>query len=471
MQSQFKGSQVRLEPPVRRSPLGILEPDREKARQLGVRYRSWKTIAPNWFANAGINRPYSQFILGEPIRVYNRAFELYGQGDVQGIIDLAASETGKARDAVKSVFGRGCTVLFDTNGSSVISTISKGLRGECIPAPFETLTFSNQGRLVYSALGFEAKSVLHFSQNFDQPLCLFDHPPFNSKHPANENIIPPTVNVIDIFDRNRGYKTDSELEGELLQTLSSNPAIRFVLLLHVSRTGRIFPVAEMAAAIRKARPEIAVMVDGCQAIGRMPYQSLKEAFDSCDGYIFVGHKALGSMISGAAALKPGMEGRLSGALRHDLLEHYRLFQFESEELNRQVLSRLDGGFHRLVSLPELVSLRLALGYSVANLGAGMQVAGECASMLRGFLSGFPGLSVLGGGKSHVPDIVTFISEPEGLVFRLKEFLQQGQKPVIIAPLTPRGAARIAIDPKLENLQGALEALKKKIGEFFMQHRG
>jgi|GEM_PF-5580216 len=462
-------SAIRLEAPVRRSPTGVLEPDKEIARKLGVRYRGWKSIAPYWFANAGINRPYSRFILGEPLRAYRRAFELYEKKDTHGIIELEEKETRLTREAIKSVFGCGCTVLFDTNGSSVISTISKGLRGECAPSPFETLTFSNQGRLVYSALGFEEKSVLCFSQNFDQPLGLFDYPPYKAKRLADEKAIPQTVNVIDIFDEGRNYKSDSRLTDELLQKLAQNPAIKFVLLLHVSRTGKIFPVEEMAKAIKNKNPGLVVMVDGCQAIGRLPYFALKQAFDSCDGYIFVGHKALGSMISGAAALKSGIEERLSGAISHNLLEHYRLFQFESERLNKQVLSMFSSGFHHMVSLPEIISLRLALSHSIENFESGMRVCEKHCQGIRSFLSGFPSLRVLGGGENHVRDIVPFVSEPQELVFKLKEFLQKDPDPVIIAPLTLRGAARIAVDSKLENLSGAVLALEKKIGAFFARN--
>ncbi|PIN83272.1 hypothetical protein COV61_03620, partial [Candidatus Micrarchaeota archaeon CG11_big_fil_rev_8_21_14_0_20_47_5] len=77
-----------------------------------------------------------------------------------------------------------------------------------------------------------------------------------------------------------------------------------------------------------------------------------------------------------------------------------------------------------------------------------------------------------GRANHVNDIVSFFTSPPSLARKIKDALQNppllGSKkcridlPITIAPITDDGAARIAIDPKIESLPEAIGTLKTRL---------
>ena len=463
----YKNKKIVLTTPTKRSPAGRYEKNEALARKLGFRYKKWGDVAKNWFANAGITRPYGRFIFGKPFDTYNLMLEHYAKGEHGCVLDLEHESVSKGRQAVKNVFGNECSVLFDTNGSCVISTITKSLRGT--DENFSTLTFSDQGRLVYSALGFEAKSMVNFRQNFEQQLGLFEASSPNHRISASTKY-PKNVKVINLFYSDNTYRPDGVLMDEFLRTIKTRRDIKMVLLLHVSRTGRILPVEEMIRIARSARDDIAIFVDGCQAIGRIPFQAMKRVYDLADGYIFVGHKALGSMICGAAAIKKDVEQKFANLIDHSLLHIFKLFQFESEELNLKILqrSKKTGKHYFLVSAPEILSLASAMDEGVNRYWADQDIIGRHKASLTSYLNSLKTVHLNVHSCPIVDDLVSFHMIPASRGSELKQYLQNLNPPITIAPLTENLAVRIAIDPKMLHLDGAVAYLKDSVQAFERQ---
>ena len=458
----LKGQAIRLVPPQERSPMGTRIDNHEEARRRGVRYSPWSKIAPNWWANAGISRPYVQFITGEPYNSYKQMASFYNKGDLQSIFRLEDAILSSTRAYLKGLFDSDGTVVFDANGSCLISTLSKGVKHG--GRGLETITFSDQGRLVYAALGFEAASMIEFKQNFEQQLGLFDHPYPEAKIAADEGM-RPSVHVVDIFKDGRMPKTDGELLADFESALKCNKRAGMVLLLHVSRTGRILPVEEMARLARGLLGDAMIFVDGCQAVGRVPSVEMKKAYRACDGYVLVGHKALGAMIAAAAVLKKGVEERLKGSLKSGLLAYPKLFQFETEGMNKAVLANPSrSGFHYMVSAPEIASLRIALAASERDFARNSELVRKASIDLVRFFGGFKNVRLLLCEGGCVPDIVPFVFEPPNLARDVKEILARQDPAITVSPITQIDAMRVAIDPKLPNFYGAIGMLKERFAE-------
>lgn len=465
----YHNQHIKLPEPKYRSAYGRYEANKKKALKQGLRYKRWSEVKDNWHANAGISRPYDQFIKKGPKQLQGDIYHSYYYGDTKRALELVDLSVKKSRESIKAVFGDDCSVILDANGSCVISTISKMLRGA--KEDLHSVTFSDQGRLVYSALGFEAKSVTHFRQNFDQPIALFDAPAIKNKI-QTALTYSNSVSVIDVFHKDNTYKSDGLLMDDFVTHLKKRPDISLAMLLHVSRTGRILPVEEMIVKARELRPDIALFVDGCQAIGRVPYSSVRNVFSLADGYVFVGHKALGSMICGAAAIKKDIEKKFSFLIENSLLHKFKLFQFESDEINLKILkrSRKTGKRYFLISAPEALSLALALDDNVQNYWDYQNIIGKYKYRLTTYLQSVDGIKFNVHSHPAVDDIISFHTEPIELGRDLKAYLQNLQPAITLSPLTENTAVRIAIDPKLEKLDKSMEYLMDSLDYFFRCNR-
>jgi hypothetical protein len=461
----YKNFQISFpQPLLNRSPYGRCEKNQMLAKKLGIRYHPWEEIAPHWFANAGVSRPYEQFIQ-KPYALYKKMIELYENRDFALLLETENKVVEDARMAIKAIIGPSGRVIFDSNGSCVISTIAKMMRGN--KNEFRSLTFSDQGRLVYAALGFEAKTVSKFRMNFEQPLALFEAPCVKMRIQAHPTL-PSSVSIISIFHPDNTYRSDGHIMDEFVHHLKEDKNLSMVLLLHVSRTGRILPVEEMIHIARKIRPELSIFVDGCQAIGRLPFSAIAHIYELADGYIFVGHKAMGAMISGAAVVKPHIEEHFKFSIDCSLMHSLKLFQFESEEINERIIKRSEksGQKYFFVSAPEILSMKMALEDSFKNYWSYQKIIAVYKDILTGFLSSQPKLQMNVHHCPTVDDILSFHAIPPSLGFELKSFLIERNPRIAIAPLTENMAVRIAIDPKLPNLESAVNWLVQSLAAFF-----
>jgi len=334
----------------------------------------------------------------------------------------------------------------------------------------QSFTFNDTGRLIYAALGFEAKSVSKFRMNFDQPIALFDAPNPKKKI-QNKPSLPINVNVIDIFYPDNRYKSDAIIIDEYQKLLKYNQDLQMVLLLHVSRTGRRMPIDDLIEITRKIREDVHVFVDGCQAVGRVSWQEVKRAYSKADGYIMVGHKALGSMVCGLAVLKNGIEQKLIKTINKDLFYKYRLFQFESPEINESIIelcSKKSKNYY-FVSAPEIISMSEAVIDNYENFWQYHKIIADKKENLTKFLENYDCIQMNMNNCPIVDDIVAFHTYPIEMAIYLKRYLQNLNPPITVAPLTDNMALRIAIDPKNKYLDESLKYLKKKLDEAIKQY--
>jgi hypothetical protein len=460
----YKDQRIIVPKLIKRSAFGRFEPDEQIAKKQGIRYKKWSEVIPNWYANAGINRPFFKYMINGAHRAYSEIVGAYESRNYQEVIELEYNYTTSVREKIKLIFeDPKSTILFDSNGSCVISTIAKTLRGT--NESLQTFTFSDQGRLVYAALGFEANSMSEYRSNFDQQRCLLDAPPPQIKIWENPRL-PKEVKIVDIFYSDNRYKSDAIIIDEYKKILKNNPGLQMVLLLHVSRTGRRMPIDDLIELTRKIRDNIHVFVDGCQAVGRVSWQEVKRVYSKSDGYIFVGHKALGSMICGVAVLKKGIEQKFANTIKNSLLHTHKLFQFETEKMNKMILDVCEKNSkeYYFVSAPEAVSLSEAVEDNYYNFWKYHKIIADKKENITRFLKEYDCIKMNMNNCPTVDDIISFNTEPLEMASYLKQYLQKSDPPITIAPLTNNMAIRIAIDPKSKYLSNSLEYLKIKLDE-------
>lgn len=92
------------------------------------------------------------------------------------------------------------------------------------------------------------------------------------------------IEVVSVPPDRQGFVTPDAVAG------ASNAETALVVVSHASNVlGTIQPIAQIAAACRRAAPEALVLVDACQSIGLLPIDVQR---DRIDLLAFSGHKAL-----------------------------------------------------------------------------------------------------------------------------------------------------------------------------------
>ncbi|MEM3362510.1 MAG: aminotransferase class V-fold PLP-dependent enzyme [Candidatus Anstonellaceae archaeon] len=445
-------------------PSGRYEPNVQKAKRLGLRYRPWREIGEHWLANPGINRPYPSF-WREGGKFYREIKELVEQDskhNIQKIVELQNRAIEEVRYKIKEILeiDKSYKIIFDSNGSVLCSTIAKIFKN---PQKI-SLTFSDQGRLVYSAIGLETKTISKFVSNFEQPIGLFEAPPpkkkINCKSPLSKN-----VNVINIFNLDNTYKSDAQIILEYERKIRDKK-IDFVLLLHVSRTGRILPIEDLIAITKRYRPDLVVFVDGAQAIGRISYEKIKKIIELADCYLIVGHKALGGAISSASIIKENVSKIITNKIKQAPFYNLKLFQFEEPQQNLIILNRAfeENRPYWFVSAPELLTLVAALEDNKQKFWEYQKEICTYKERLLKFLGNKPGVYLNVNRVNCVDDIISFhLETPQQAIF-LKEKLQSLNPPITIGPLTENYAIRIGIEPKLPNLKKTIQYFEESLAK-------
>jgi selenocysteine lyase/cysteine desulfurase len=138
-----------------------------------------------------------------------------------------------------------------------------------------------------------------------------------------------------------------------------------VLLPQVSKTGRLLPVKEVAAALDELRAEgvqVYLIVDAIQSIGRTAAEEIVNPLSSCDAFIFGSSKALGGLLIASTVImkRPLLDRFLDAAQAGKLgacpafASH---FQFEPDDESRLPATMLKPG---AISIPEVVAMREAV---------------------------------------------------------------------------------------------------------------
>ncbi len=89
---------------------------------------------------------------------------------------------------------------------------------------------------------------------------------------------------------------------------AADPAARLVALPHVTRAGRLLPIADIARSVRERRPDVPIVVDGRLAVGAFPVVVDELGVDA---YALAGDAwLLGPAGTGALWLAPDADARL-----------------------------------------------------------------------------------------------------------------------------------------------------------------
>jgi len=305
------------------------------------------------------------------------------------------------------------------------------------------------------------------SANFKQPAGLFSPP---SKVGESEGT---KLVTLDVYSNSRS-KSDSQILNQLKAAIAEHKP-RMVVIPQVSSSGKVLPVEKIGEFIRQFNAEngtnIAFVVDGVQAIGRVGAQSLNNPLRYCDGYFIAGHKALGSMTAAALIARPEFIERNAANLVNSpyaqKISHYQ-FPVPPREIASFLRSRPE---HFAISLPEIQSMQLALE-DFYERGKGRTFSqrrrtqmGQIRRMREfvvGELEKIPSIKVLGGQKSKGfnPAIITFKVKNAR---KLKEKLQKLSPPITLAISHGADLLRIGLSElKEQDLPRLLNAIRENI---------
>ncbi|HEU4672014.1 MAG TPA: aminotransferase class V-fold PLP-dependent enzyme [Candidatus Limnocylindrales bacterium] len=107
----------------------------------------------------------------------------------------------------------------------------------------------------------------------------------------------------------------ADVAPDRLSAAAADPRVRFVALPHVDAIGRVLPIADLAAAVREARADLPIVVDGRLAVGAFRVAPDELAID---GYAIAGDAwLLGPDASGGLWLADPAGGRLRPERRGD----------------------------------------------------------------------------------------------------------------------------------------------------------
>ena len=181
---------------------------------------------------------------------------------------------------------------------------------------------------------------------------------------------------------------DGELDLDAFAEIIGTGRVKILALSSMSNVvGTINPVADMAAAARKANPDVVVVIDGAQSVPHMP-TSLAEL--NADFLAFSGHKMCGPSGVGILAAKPELLERMPPFLGGgDMILDVHLY----ESTFNEVPFRFEAG-------TPMIEQAVGLGAAVDYLnGIGMDAirAHEIAILERAIpaLQEVPGVTVHG----------------------------------------------------------------------------
>lgn len=402
---------------------------------VGGRSKPWSRLAKRWFANATISRPHPQFIR-MPYVTAKRIEQIMAgsqNNPQQANLELNRLYEQRIQETVglirKTFSEPKASVIFEENGTSALALLRHLLASESD----EILTTSDEGRLVVDAL--KGEDFITRKENFRNPLGFF-------KPPEKLQPIAGNVTQVQLF-RGQKPKTNDEILEEIIRAVKERqPPV--VIVPHVSRTGRILPVEEIGRAIsehnRHAERETHFIVDGIQAVGRLPHSEIVRPLSYADAYVFTSAKALGASMQGAIVTRKNIIERNTGRLLSSNYAPRLCFdQFHDEpETIRTFLESRDRHFR--VSLPEIHAMSEALQHylkrreyeeTVLN-----QIEKERSHLLRAF-RGNKYIQVLKPrpGTPLTPSIVAFeLKHPQITTDDLKRALQSREEPITLPAL-------------------------------------
>lgn len=402
---------------------------------VGQRSKPWSRLAPRWFANATISHPHAPFIRGPFITA--RAVERIMRQSRDNPDEANRELDNLYRDRITECVGLirrtfdepRANVVFAENGTDALALLRHMVAGK----EDEVVTTSDEGRLVMRAL--KGEEFIRRQENFRQPLGFF-------KPPEELEKINGTVTQVDLFDGTTP-KTNTQVRNEIMAAVKERePPV--VIVPHVSRTGRILPVEEIGKAIKDhnktASRRTVFVVDGIQALGRLPHAEIQKPLDYADAYVFTSAKALGASMQGAILARKDLIGTHVNRLVNSAYASRITFDQFHEEPDAVQRYLEQSNTHYRVSLPEIHAMSEALRHYLERRknedGVFRQLNRERRQFLNGF-RGNPYIKVLKPDKSRplVPSIIAFqLKHPEITTADLKTALQNREDPITLPAL-------------------------------------
>jgi selenocysteine lyase/cysteine desulfurase len=184
-----------------------------------------------------------------------------------------------------------------------------------------------------------------------RPGAGYSFPAYGIKHNDASSKIPRQrtgviVRRLDILD-SKGVLGQAALKKQILDAIT--PQTRAVFLSHVLRSdGTVLNISAISAMLKAAHPELAIIIDGAQALGNLPCLDVESL--GVDIYVAAAHKALASHVLGL------------GYIHKRLLENSARWQGAASLFRRGMIhpsiSHLSA--EKALSLPELVSFNLVV---------------------------------------------------------------------------------------------------------------
>ncbi|MFA7191698.1 MAG: aminotransferase class V-fold PLP-dependent enzyme [Candidatus Paceibacterota bacterium] len=447
--------------------LGELELDKKIAMAKGTRYRSWATIAPNWYANTAISRPHMEFV-NKPKKTYQKLVKLISattQKNLREIDKIYREKITSCVEIIRDIFNEpDANVIFESNGTMALAFIRalSGAEGQ------KVISTSDMGRIAGLALQGQDTSIA--KEDFKQQIGLF------SPSGKLDKIIHSQYFEVDLYNEDRP-KTIDQICIELFETVKQEKP-KLVIVPQVSRTGIKLPVEKIGRFIKQINRQqglsIFFAVDGAQAIGRSNSEDLKKPLKYCDAYFFVGQKALGSMTLAAIMVKSDFVKNNAKSLINSSITPrlccYKFFELPTEI--KSFMQKRGGNF--AISLPEIESLDLSLRAFYQRGEGGTfkerrkyQISRtiKINSFIVSELSKIRGIKVFTTTEDTPlsPSIIIFtVIEGNGVgAETLRQKLQELHSPITFAPIYQRPILRIGLSELREqDINYLITSIKK-----------
>lgn len=429
---------------------------------------SWARKWANWWGGATIASPTLSMTqpAAQALRTVRKLVD-----DPDALTDYYIQETEYTREWVRQVAQApdDTPVILDASGTAAILTATRMLSYVAVDDSneFWLLTTNEGGSLVPATL--RGKNPNAIDKVMFQPVTsLFYQPEPTLSYPDGVNVSAQIVNI--------ATKSNAELIDEIAAAVESKTTPGLIMLPHVTKTGRILPIREVAQLVdrwRRQGRKVFLVVDDIQGMGRLQAEAVANPMSFCDAYLFSSAKALGGILVASGVvmkqelLEAFVERFNSCRSKNPCLARFQLSPAFEERLDERVFKC------GAVSLPEVVSMRAAL-YNLYIRGKGETFGERRQSQMYymearrkevvGALSCIPGLSVLASspGRPLVPSIVCFaVHKDSWSASAFKEALQEGN-PIVTPSASIGHYVRLDI-PEYRSMP-SVEVLGKAIAE-------
>ncbi len=248
----------------------------------------WESKQLGWFGGATIGLPTADIVsYGES--VYEKLSSLHsrvtnGENALE-LNRLYLEVTSACRKNTLAMMGLNSDydVILETNGTTALK-MACSLLG--IKDGDELATTFEQGNYVSAVLS--GADPWQYNKGMFRPVLSI----YEGTIPEGNQRINTICHKVELFDSDRARSDDEILQS--FSELADRPKLKAVVVPHVTKGGRILPVARISEELKSKG--VRYIVDGIQAFGRLGIEELRSAAQCCDYYAVTFSKALGSVL-------------------------------------------------------------------------------------------------------------------------------------------------------------------------------